>query len=206
MHICVGKLTIIDSGNGLAPSRRQAIIWTNAGILLIGSLGTNFNEILIGIQTFSFNKMHLKMSPAKWRPFCLGLNLLKINANFNPTSEGDNLMLCGLHCRKWHKTWWRHQMEAFSALLAICVGNSPVSGEFPAQRPVRGALMFYLIWASTNGWVNNREAGDLRRYRAHYYVIVMMHRDDLGVWMLQFDEKVDANIDISIKKNICECT
>ena len=75
-HICVGKLTIIDSDNGLSPGRRQAIIWTNAGILLIGSLGTNFNEILIGVQTFSFKKMHLKMSSAKWCPFCLGLNVL----------------------------------------------------------------------------------------------------------------------------------
>ena len=74
--ICVGKLTIIDSDNGLSPERRQAIIWTNAGILLIGPLGTNFNEILISIQTFSFKKMHLKMSSAKWRPFCLGLNVL----------------------------------------------------------------------------------------------------------------------------------
>ena len=79
-HICVGKLIIIDSDNGLSPGRRQAIIWTNAGILLIGSLGTNFNEILIGVQTFSFKKMHLKMSSAKWRPFRLGLNVLTHNA------------------------------------------------------------------------------------------------------------------------------
>ena len=79
-HICVGKLTIIDSDNGLSPGRCQAIIWTNAGILLIGPLRTNFNEILIGlicIQIFSFEKMHLKMSSAKWRPFCFGLNVLK---------------------------------------------------------------------------------------------------------------------------------
>ena len=75
-HICVVKLTIIGSDNGLSPGRRQAIIWTNAGILLIGLLSTNFSEILIGIQTFSFKKMHLKMSSAKWRPFCLGLNVL----------------------------------------------------------------------------------------------------------------------------------
>ena len=76
MHICVGNLTIIGPDNGLSPSRRQAIIWTNAGILLIGHWGTDFSEILIGIQTFSFKKMHLKMSSAKWRPFCLGLNVL----------------------------------------------------------------------------------------------------------------------------------
>ena len=75
-HICVGELTIIGSDNGLSPGRRQAIIWTNAGILLIEPLGTNFSEILIGIQIISFKKMRLKMSSAKWRPFCLGLNVL----------------------------------------------------------------------------------------------------------------------------------
>ena len=54
--------------------RRQAIIWTNAGILLIGPLGTNFNEIVIKIYTFLFKKMHLKIQSGKWQPFCLGLN------------------------------------------------------------------------------------------------------------------------------------
>ena len=68
-HICVVKLTIIGSDNGLSPGRRQAIIWTNAGILLIQPLRTNFSEILIGIQTSSFKKINLKMASAKWRPF-----------------------------------------------------------------------------------------------------------------------------------------
>ena len=68
-YICLSKLTIIGSDNGLSPERRQANTRTNAGILLIGTLGTNFSEILIGIQTFSSKKMHLKMSSAKWRPF-----------------------------------------------------------------------------------------------------------------------------------------
>ena len=77
-HICVSKQTIIGSDNGLSPGRRQAIIWTNAGILLIGPLGTKFNEISIKIHTFSFKEMHLKMSSGKWRPFCLGLNVLKM--------------------------------------------------------------------------------------------------------------------------------
>ena len=63
----------IGSDNGLSPIRRQAIIWTNAGILSIGPIETNFSEILIEILTFSFKKKHLKMSSAKWRPFCLGL-------------------------------------------------------------------------------------------------------------------------------------
>ena len=53
-HICVNKLTSIGWDNGLSPGRRQAIIWTNVGILLIGPLGTNFSEILIRILTFSF--------------------------------------------------------------------------------------------------------------------------------------------------------
>ena len=75
-YICVRNLTIIGSDNGLLPGRRQAIIWTNAGMLFIGPLGTNFSEILIEIHIFSFKKMHLKMSSGKWRPFCLSLHEL----------------------------------------------------------------------------------------------------------------------------------
>ena len=75
-HLCITKLTIIGSDNGLSPGRRQAIIWTNAGILLIWPLGTNFNEILIDIYIFPFKKMHLKMSFGKTRPSCLSLNVL----------------------------------------------------------------------------------------------------------------------------------
>ena len=71
-------------------------------------------------------------------------------------------------------TWWRHQMETFSASLAICAGNSPVTGEFPHKGQWRGALMFSLICTRINGWVNNGEAGDLRRHRAHYDVTVMI--------------------------------
>ena len=75
-HTCVSKLTIISSDNGLQPGQRQAIIWTNAGILLIGALGTNVSEIFITIYTFSLKKMLLKMSSGKRRPSCLGLNVL----------------------------------------------------------------------------------------------------------------------------------
>ena len=78
MHICVNELTIIGSDNGLSPGGRQAIIWTNAGMLLIWPLGTNFNEILIEIHVISFKEIHLKMSSGKWRPFCLGLYVLMI--------------------------------------------------------------------------------------------------------------------------------
>ena len=68
-HICITKLTIIGSNNGSSPGWRRAIIWTNDGILLIGPLGTNFSENQIEILTFSFTKMRLKVSSAKWRPF-----------------------------------------------------------------------------------------------------------------------------------------
>ena len=75
-HICVSKLTIIGSENALSPCRCQGIIWTNAAILLIRPFRTNFSEILIETHTFSFNKMYLKTSSGKWRPFYLGLNVL----------------------------------------------------------------------------------------------------------------------------------
>ena len=65
-------------------------------------------------------------------------------------------------------TWWRHQMETFSALLAICAGN-PHKGQWG------GALMFSLICIWINGWVNNREAGDLTPHRTYYDVIVMIY-------------------------------
>ena len=75
-HICVIKLTIIGSDNGLSPSRRQAIIWTDVRILLIGPLGTNCSELLIEIIISSFKKMRLKVSSGQWRPLCLCLNVL----------------------------------------------------------------------------------------------------------------------------------
>ena len=65
-HLCFGNLNVIGSDNGLSSGRRQAII------------GTNFSEMLIAIHTFSFKKIHLKMSSGKWRPFCLVLNVLNI--------------------------------------------------------------------------------------------------------------------------------
>ena len=101
-HICVSKLTIIGSDNGLSPGRRQAIIWTNDGILLIWTFRTHFNEIVSEIHTFSFKKMHFKMSSGKWRPSCLGLNvLIKIwiwmdrpfGTSFNENSD-QNFNIC----------------------------------------------------------------------------------------------------------------
>ena len=105
-HICVSNLTIIGSDNGLSPDRRQAIIWTNAGILLIRTLGTNFSEILSEIHAFSFKKMHLKMSSAKWRLFRLGLNELRV-VYFYTRRVGPSFLS---PCVDWWKGTWHGEL------------------------------------------------------------------------------------------------
>ena len=62
----------------------------------------------------------------------------------------------------------------FSALLALCAGNSSVTGEFPSQRPVTRSFGFFFDLSWTNGWANSRDASDLRRHRAHYHVTIMV--------------------------------
>ena len=66
-------------------------------------------------------------------------------------------------------------MDIFSALLTLCAMKSPITGEFPSQRPVMRSFEFSFICAWINGWANNREAGDLRRHRALYDVTVMVN-------------------------------
>ena len=83
--------------------------------------------------------------------------------------SGDHLLASGLEI-----SGWRHQMETFSALLALWAGNSAVTGKFPAQRPLTRSFYVFFDLAWLNAWVNNREAGDLRRHHAHYDVILML--------------------------------
>ena len=110
-HIYVSKLTIIGSGNGLSPERRQSIIWTNAGMLLIEPLGTNFSEILIEIQTFSLKKIRLKMSSVKCCSFRLGPNVLTtykilcwsfyLSSAYHPSIYyADHVTAVGMFCVK----------------------------------------------------------------------------------------------------------
>ena len=128
-HICVSKLTITGSDNGLSPERRQAIIWTNAGILLIGPLGTNFSGTSIEIQIFSFKKMHLKMSSAKWRLFRLGLNELISVAKISPYKKSC-LPNAG-------DTWWGWVK---SLPLQYCkAGNQSPRDQSPQRSPVHRA-------------------------------------------------------------------
>ena len=86
---------IIGSGNGLPPFRRQAISWTNAGLLSFGLLATNLSEILIGILPFSSRKIHFKMSSAKMAAILSMGRWVKISQSYkliggrmpNPTSN-----------------------------------------------------------------------------------------------------------------------
>ena len=138
-HICVGKLTIIGSDNGLSPGRRQAIIWTNAGILLIEPLGTNFNEILIKINIFSFKKMHLKMSFGKWRPFCLSLNVLMkiftVTAGFLTKVPQHDAFLHIYHFKtrppKYPSWAWQHFIMHGPLSPTICLPQEPITSTQP---------------------------------------------------------------------------
>ena len=154
-HIYVSKLTIIGSDNALSPGRRQAIIWTNAGILLIGPLGTNFSEIYLEILTFSLTKMRLKVSSAKWRPFCLGLNVLiiyfyllqSVDKYVNETSFTMKYTLKIGGTSHDDVIKWEHfpRYWPFVRVIHRSPVNSPHKGQW------RGALMFSLICARTPG-------------------------------------------------------
>ena len=104
-HICVSKLTITSSNNGLSPGRRQANIWTSAGILLMRTLETNFSKILGKIHSFSFKKMHLKMPSGNWQPSGIGLNVLR--ALRVDKAHGNNCFTI----RKWHLSCWTRKVK-----------------------------------------------------------------------------------------------
>ena len=110
--------------------------------------------------------------------------------NFNPHEKPISLLnvpICtqGMQRTWWPEagtiivtgpySWWRHQRETFSALLAVCEGNPLVSGGSPHKGQWRGDLMFSLIFPWTNDWATNRDADDLRLHPAHYDVTVMCY-------------------------------
>ena len=96
------------------------------------------------------------------------------------------------------ESWWRHQMETFLASLTLCAGNSPVTGEFPSQRPVmRSFDIFSLICTWINGWVNNREAGDLRRHRADITVKYWINWDLCIYSLRRLTSQISRRFDLS---------
>ena len=112
MHVCISKLTIIGIDNGLSPGQCQAIIWTNARILFVGPLGTNFSQILIKILAFSFKKIRLKVSSVKWHPFCLSPNVL------NSLYQFCSSYFVGL--QNLYHMWLNIQKNPIPALQNIC--------------------------------------------------------------------------------------
>ena len=171
-HICVSKLTIIGSENGLSPGRRQAIIWTNTGILLIRTLGTNFSEILSEIRAFSFKKMHVKISSAKGQQFCFGLNALTtlwlVNHQRclnNPICLNLGLCAaCWTHFMCHHELWptsvshpfssfnsflgfdgGKHYQKIINPIFRLVLQNFAIPGCFPY-------ILFYLFSLLSSGW------------------------------------------------------
>ena len=144
---------VIGSDNGVSPVSRHHLSQKPTLVSIPGCQSDPYKQI-------SVKKFNLKMLSAKWRPSCPGLNVLicinKVRLWHNCTIRSLMKPTCIYHTAFLHlnriistmaanlwlprachnNTWWRHQMETFSALLAICAGNSPVTGEFPAQRPV----------------------------------------------------------------------
>ena len=172
------KYTNVSTDTGVSPRRPTAIIWTNVGILLIGPLGTEFSEILIEIETFTGKKMHLDMTSAKWRPYCLGLNILIPGYQHDEDAENTMSTMHGSwHClyvsslcyritvtSLW--TWWRLKSPASGLFTQLFIQaqikeninaprhwplcrNSPVTGEIPAERASNAENV--LIWWRHHG-------------------------------------------------------
>ena len=103
---------------------------------------TTLDSILWHLKNTPFNITHIK-SPQKH------IHILK----------------CLYHILK---SWRRNQMEIFSASLVLCEGSSPVTGEFPPQRPVTRSFDVFFDLRLHNGWASHRDAGYLRRHRIHH--------------------------------------
>ena len=133
------------------------------------------NYVISCIQIMTEHTFKKSQHEIPWHLFLFIISLAVLNLPDNSLTlkkiPGFSLTR-GKPGRPW--SWWRHQMETFSASLAICAENSPVPGEFPAQRPVtRGFDVFFDL--RLNKRLNKQcEAGDLKRHRAHYDVTVML--------------------------------
>ena len=149
MHICVSKLTIIGSDNGLSPGRRQAIIWSNAGILLIGPFGTNFRDILIEIHIYFFREDALEIVVRKLvtilsRPQCVK-HPIASHRFFGLVKTSTCL------CKTWSPLEFNREWRLWP--------GSPHKNKC-------GALKF-ISFSLINCWTNNQVAGDFWRDDDH---------------------------------------
>ena len=131
-----------------------------------------------GIHRWSVDSHHKGPITRKRSP-CLDIIMRKFTAvrdtacSDQPTIENQRGTVGMLQYGSGHDDVikWKH----FPRYSSHCAGNSPVTGEFPSQRPVTQSFeVSFDLRLELMGWVNNREAGDLRRFRAHYDVIVMI--------------------------------
>ena len=160
-HICISKLAIIRSDNGLSPDRRQAIISTDAGLLLIGPLGTNFSDILIEILTFSFKKRLRRLRNGGHVKCCLGLNVLK----------DENLWKI--------RSWYGHlftsmeKMYLYPGQHESIYEHNVVNSNRPHTRP-HTLTQEYLFAFSPNRTLVQRRAvvGSDRQPRLQYHFVV----------------------------------
>ena len=182
-HICVGNLTIIGSYNGLSPGRRHAIIWTNAGILLIGPSGTNFSEILIEIHKLSLktsSNIVWNMAAILSRPQCVNVFA------FTELPAGTF-------------SWRRRDMETlFSRLPARCGRNPPLTGGFHSQSWVMRSYDVLFALSPNKGLHKQYTYGwlDWIGSLLHHYNVDFLNTGSLGKFNQNiFSENVSENVD-----------
>ena len=152
-HICVSKLIIIGSDNGLSPGRRQAITWTNVGILLIGPLGTKVREILSGIISFSFV---CETAAIMSRPQCVD--------SFSPGQNGRHLPEDIIKCVYMNEKLYisihislkfvhKGPIDNIPALVQIMAWRRP--GDKPLSEPMLTQITYAYMW-HLGRWVKLR--------------------------------------------------
>ena len=188
----------MGSDNSLSPSRRQAIIWTNAGTLLIEPLGTNFKEILIEIHIFSFKNIHLKMSSRKWSPFVLASMCWPLSSNkstFWKSSLNNSCSVtltyrkCFFHCFHFFSIYTHiHTYLNISYLIFylfyLHISNSaflcqvPLCSFFPKSSLT---LFYHTLWTKWFGLVHSFQF----IFPSHYMLEYLL----LGICMIIFNLK-----------------
>ena len=137
-------------------------------------------EWYIPVSSSFSGALHLNSRPFQTSPMCnkhhtTGDLLLCVKQRFDMFAN-DILSWVSIGGARDHSSRLRMVTSSNGNIFCICgplCGNTPVTGEFPAQRPVTQSFDVFFDLHLNNGWVNNREAGDLRRHRAHYDVIQM---------------------------------
>ena len=164
MHICI-YIYLIICINFLGENlclfvsyiRSKIITTIRTGRYMINNLQHSLWPDVSGFEPYPTVLLHWCWSKCQWNvpDGCGWRHWVKINTSQKP--------------------WWRYQMKHYSALLAIYAGNHRSPMNSPHKGQWRGALMFSLICAWINGWINNREAGDMRRHHVHCDVIVITY-------------------------------